>query len=74
MHEVHDVDVAVDRSTCIGNGICAALAPHAFRLDHQLKAEVLAPQREDEQALWDAATACPVQAIYLSAGGKPLYP
>jgi len=66
--------VAVDRSLCIGNGICVTLAPAAFALDDTLKAMVLNPALESEDALWEAAQACPTQAIYLSADDKALYP
>jgi ferredoxin len=40
-----------------------------------MKAVVVAPDDEAEQALFDAADACPTQAIYLfTRTGKPLYP
>lgn len=74
MSEGHDIEVAVDRSQCIGNGVCVALAPRAFTLDDSMKAVVLDPAAEPELNLFAAAEACPTQAIYLSAGGKPLYP
>lgn len=74
MAEEHGIQVAVDRSTCIGNGVCVALAPRAFMLDQLMKAVVLDPAAESEQSLLAAAEACPSQAIYLSADGESLYP
>lgn len=74
MGEEHGISVAVDRSLCIGNGVCVALAPRAFALDDQMKAVVLDPAAEAEAALWEAAQACPTQAIYLSSDGEALYP
>lgn len=74
MADPRDIRVTVDRSTCIGNGVCAVLAPLAFRLDDQMKAVVTDPGRESVDSLWAAAEACPVQAIYLSAQDQPLYP
>jgi len=72
--ENHDIQVAIDRSQCIGNGICVTLAPGAFELDASMKAVVLDPAAESEDALWAAAESCPTQAIYLSSGGEALYP
>lgn len=74
MGEQHGIEVAVDRATCIGNGVCVALAPHAFKLDQSMKAVVLDASSETEEKLLAAAETCPTQAIYLSAGGAPLYP
>jgi ferredoxin len=65
---------AVDRAQCIGNGVCVALAPRAFRLDESMKAIVMCPEDEPESSLLAAAEACPTQAIYLSVDGHPLYP
>lgn len=72
--ERHGIDVAIDQAQCIGNGVCVALAPRAFALDENLRAVVLDPTVETEEALLAAAEACPTQAIYLSSGGAPLYP
>lgn len=70
----HGIRVAIDRAQCIGNGVCAAVAPHAFALDDSMKAYAVQPDRESETALLEAARACPTQAIYLSIGDEPLYP
>jgi ferredoxin len=70
----HDIEAAIDRSLCVGSGPCFVLAPKAFALDDTMKAVVLDPAAESEDALLEAAQECPTQAIYLSVGGKPLYP
>jgi len=70
----HDIEVAIDRSLCVGSGPCFALAPGAFALDDMMKATVLDPDAEPEATLVDAARECPTQAIYLSRRGRALYP
>ena len=70
----HGIEAAVDRSLCVGSGPCFVLAPRAFALDGDMKAVVLDPAAEPEEALLDAARECPTQAIYLSVRGRPLYP
>jgi len=70
----HEIEAAVDRALCIGSGPCFALAPRAFQLDEDMKAQVLDPSQESEEALLAAAEECPTQAIYLSLRGRPLYP
>jgi ferredoxin len=72
--EEHGIEVAIDRSLCIGSGPCFVIAPGAFALDDNMKAIVRDPARETAGALLEAARECPTQAIYLSQRGKPLYP
>lgn len=74
MTEEHNLTIAVDRDTCVGNGICLALAPRAFALDGMMKAIVIDPASEPYESLVAAAESCPVQAIYLSMDGEPIYP
>ncbi|MDQ2743572.1 MAG: ferredoxin [Chloroflexota bacterium] len=74
MAEEHNLKVAVDRGTCIGNGVCVALAPRAFSLDESMKAVVTDSAAESYENLLAAAESCPVQAIYLSADDYPIYP
>jgi ferredoxin len=70
----HEIDAAVDRALCVGSGPCFVVAPKAFGLDDTMKAVVLDPRVESEEALLEAARTCPTQAIFLSVRGKPLYP
>jgi ferredoxin len=72
--EPHGIEAAVDRSLCVGSGPSFVLAPKAFALDESMKATVLDPAAESEEALLVAAQECPTQAIYLSVDGQPLYP
>ncbi|MBT2211257.1 ferredoxin [Actinomadura sp. NEAU-AAG7] len=60
--------VQVDRRTCIGSGLCTAIAEGHFTLDEgrsRPTAEVIAP----EEAVLDAAEFCPVEAILVRAAG-----
>ncbi len=54
--------VFVDKTSCIGCGVCAGLCPDIFGLDDEGKAEVLVPETEDNCAE-DAKDSCPVQCI-----------
>jgi ferredoxin len=74
MGEPHGIEIAIDRSLCVGSGPCFVLAPRAFSLDESMKAVVGDPSREPEQALLEAAQECPTQAIFLSLRGRSLYP
>ena len=63
---VGDVEITVDKDACIGASACVAMAAHTYALDEDAKAVVLATADEDsEDAIIDAARACPVQAIKL---------
>ena len=55
----------VDRETCIGCGLCAAICPEVFEMDDEGKSCVIAdPVPTDvEDAAQDAADQCPVSAI-----------
>lgn len=54
--------IGLDEDACIASGVCAATAPHRFRLlrDHS---EVLGEVTEPDDAVRDAADGCPVEAI-----------
>jgi ferredoxin len=64
--------VNVDRSACLGSGMCAALAPDLFELDDFAK-PVKADIDPDEVAL-DAADQCPALAITVLEDGKEIGP
>ncbi|HID09336.1 TPA: ferredoxin [Candidatus Micrarchaeota archaeon] len=57
--------VRVDRDTCIGCGVCVALAPEYFKLDSDGKSTVIKEEVApgDEEKVRNAAASCPVQAI-----------
>jgi ferredoxin len=67
--------VLIDRAACIGVGDCAARAPRAFAVDADRKVCLVAPAGESPRRIWEAARACPTDAILLEgADGTPLYP
>ncbi len=67
--------VRVDRTVCTGVGNCVAIAPRVFRLDEQNIAVAANGSQVDEQLLWDAAQACPENAIVLEDDqGRQMYP
>lgn len=74
--KIRKVTVAIDRSLCIGAASCVAIAPKAWTLDDEAKA-ILLPTAEEESddALINAAKACPVAAITITdESGKQVYP
>jgi cytochrome P450/ferredoxin len=58
------VRVSVDHTTCVGSGMCAALAPRAFRLNGDGQSEVIGPISRD--VALSAAEGCPVGAILVA--------
>jgi ferredoxin len=63
----------VDGDTCIASGMCAALAPHLFRLEGDQSRPVADDVEPDEIAL-DAADSCPVMAITVTENGTVVGP
>jgi ferredoxin len=57
--------IEVDREACIGSGLCAWNAPEVFEQDEDGLSRVLsgAGQDPDEDAVDEALSACPAQAI-----------
>ncbi len=67
--------VRVDRNVCIGASNCVAVAPTVFQLDDSKIATVLDPTTVRDDALWEAAEACPVSAVILEDdSGNQVYP
>ncbi|MCF3177886.1 ferredoxin [Streptomyces sioyaensis] len=62
--------VAVDRGVCIGSGMCAAAAPHGFRLDTARQSHPVAPETDADERILAAAEGCPVEAITLTLAGS----
>ncbi len=70
-----DWEVRVDKDLCIGAGVCTAIAALSFELDADGKAVILAGvDQESEDALLDAAKACPVAAIIIKQGETQIFP
>jgi ferredoxin len=65
--------VDIDKTVCIGSGMCAALAPELFRLDDDY-AEPVAAEIEPTDIALDAADQCPTMAITVRDGDKEVGP
>ena len=57
--------IKIDRSLCTGYGECVGIAPEVFQLGDDNVSIVLDPEGSDDEAVLDAARACPVDAIQL---------
>ncbi|MBD0707949.1 MULTISPECIES: ferredoxin [unclassified Streptomyces] len=68
--------IEVDRSLCIGSGMCAATAPDGFLLDAARQSHPLTPDTDAGERLLAAAEGCPVEAILITLGetGEPVFP
>lgn len=54
--------IHLDKSRCIGSGVCAGTAPGQFRLDDGVSTS-LHDLTGPDQAIVDAAESCPTEAI-----------
>lgn len=61
-HEDGRWQVEVDRSVCIGSGMCAGIAPEHFRLTGRRSRPVNEQIAPDEDVI-EAGESCPVEAI-----------
>ncbi|GGO80284.1 ferredoxin [Wenjunlia tyrosinilytica] len=68
--------VEVDRSVCIGSGLCVNAAPEGFRLDSARQSHPAESVTDAAEALLEAAESCPVEAITvrLAKTGEPVFP
>jgi ferredoxin len=57
--------IRINRSLCSGYGECVGIAPEVFMLGHDRISVVLDADAADDEAVLDAARACPVDAITL---------
>ncbi len=55
--------IELDRSLCLGYGVCEALAPEVFELSDDVA--VLRVGWSDDDAVLEAAGACPAGAILI---------
>ncbi|MBW4720856.1 ferredoxin [Saccharothrix obliqua] len=56
----------VDGGTCIGSGMCTAIAPEHFRLEGDTSVPI-DPSVDPDDLVVDAAESCPVEAILVRA-------
>ncbi|MEV5138389.1 ferredoxin [Streptomyces syringium] len=61
--------VEVDRSVCVGSGMCAGIAPWAFRLDAARQSHPAEAETDEAGPVLAAAESCPVEAITLRVLG-----
>ncbi|MEV6393712.1 ferredoxin [Streptomyces sp. NPDC051907] len=68
--------VEVDRSVCIGSGMCVGHAPDGFRLDSARQSHPQDADLDASEEILAAAENCPVEAIAITlvAGGEPVFP
>ncbi|MBO1333147.1 ferredoxin [Streptomyces sp. VRA16 Mangrove soil] len=68
--------VEVDRSVCIGSGMCVNHAPDAFRLDTARQSHPETPDTDANEKVLAAAEGCPVEAIMITLldSGEPVFP
>ncbi|MEV0263743.1 ferredoxin [Streptomyces sp. NPDC050617] len=65
--------IDVDRSVCIGSGICAGTAPELFRLEGE-RARAVQEDIEPQEGALDVADSCPALAITITEGTEVLAP
>lgn len=68
------IRIEVDRGLCIGSGDCVDSAPGVFELDAEDKARVIDPDGDPQEMVMDAASNCPVTAIFIYSEDGTLYP
>jgi len=68
--------VAVDRTACDGNAMCAVVAPNTFDIDDLNQSTVRDPGGDPEALVLEAAANCPVRAISVADAetGAQLFP
>ncbi|MGW1888859.1 ferredoxin [Streptomyces sp. NPDC002004] len=68
--------VEVDRSVCIGSGMCVNHAPNGFRLDSARQSHPVEPDTDAGEGVLAAAEGCPVEAIVITllGSGEPVFP
>jgi ferredoxin len=68
------IEITVDRALCIGSGDCVDTAPNVFQLDEEDKAVVVDPDGASVDEVLEAASNCPVSAIFVVGEEGDLYP
>jgi ferredoxin len=68
--------VEVDRSVCIGSGMCVGSAPADFSLDTGRQSHPRESVMPGSDEIMEAAESCPVEAISIfdADSGKVLFP
>ncbi|MER5462085.1 MULTISPECIES: ferredoxin [unclassified Streptomyces] len=68
--------VEVDRSVCIGSGMCVSHAPDGFALDSARQSHPRDADTDAHEMILAAAENCPVEAIAITLleSGEPVFP
>lgn len=68
--------VEVDRSVCIGSGMCVSTAPGGFALDSARQSHPVAAETDADEKVLEAAEGCPVEAILITVlgSGEAVFP
>ncbi|MVO84080.1 ferredoxin [Streptomyces sp. p1417] len=68
--------VEVDRSVCVGSGMCASTAPGGFTLDSARQSHPGRSETDAAEEILAAAEGCPVEAITLTllGSGEAVFP
>jgi ferredoxin len=56
-------NITIDKSKCIGCGMCTMLASKTFKLGKDGKSEVIKPWKDNDDQIKEAESSCPVNAI-----------
>jgi ferredoxin len=62
--------VEVDRSRCLGTGVCCFYAPSTFDLDEEGRSTVVDPDGDPDDAVRNAVEACPTRALTIVEVGR----
>ena len=65
-----EIEIDIDRDTCMGSGNCVFAAPGVFELDDDSVARVVNPEASPEEAVVTAARQCPTHAITVRRDGE----
>ena len=70
------IKATVNPNLCVGNAMCAIIAPKVFRLNEARQSEVIDQKGGIGETALEAAGACPVGAITVIAAetGEQLFP
>ena len=73
---VGKLTVTVNHDICVGNAMCPRTAPKVFALNSDRQSVVIDPNGEGQEAVLEAAEACPVSAIVVadSETGQQIFP
>lgn len=69
-----EIEIKIDRTTCMGSGNCQFWAPSVFDLDDEGIAVVLDAEGDPADKVILAARGCPTQAITVFQDGEKAAP